>query len=260
MNRSYETLKDKIEFLHEPTKDAPFAVIIKPRGLPSAPLFEGDESAFTQAAFAYPELKSVRGKKECEHGLIHRIDTDTEGILIMASSQEFYDYMMLTQNEGKFIKSYKAICKSRLVLPEGFPDITNQIEKVERYGELIVTAKSMFRPYGKKNREVRPVIIESGKAAQKKSSKIWYTTDIKITKAKEKNYFAECVLTKGYRHQVRCHLSWLGFPIVGDILYATQEDNISNSDFKFWATKIEFPYKEGSVLKQKVFEYSPKNI
>ena len=61
---------ENIEFLHKPTEEEPFAVIIKPRGIASAPLFEGDISAYTHAAKVFPELNSVKGKKECEHGLL----------------------------------------------------------------------------------------------------------------------------------------------------------------------------------------------
>ena len=66
-------------------------------------------------------------------------------------------------------------------------------------------------------------------------------------------------LSKGYRHQVRCHLSWLGFPIEGDPLYSSDEKEVPSQDFKFWASKIQFPLKTASGIIQKIFEYEPKN-
>ena len=44
----------QIQIVIEPSKENPFVVIKKPRGLPSAPLFEGDKCAFSQAAKLYP--------------------------------------------------------------------------------------------------------------------------------------------------------------------------------------------------------------
>ncbi|MBO4386776.1 MAG: RNA pseudouridine synthase [Treponema sp.] len=248
-----------IEFLHTPTEEEPFAVIIKPRGTASAPLYEGDPSAYTQAASRFPELNLVKGKKECEHGLIHRIDTDTEGLLLIASSQDFYDYMAKIQEEGKFIKSYKAICSPLKGIQEGYPKSPLCMESIESSKSISVLAKSMFRPYGIKNREVRPVTSESGKAAQKKASPAWYSTDITLKQKENNTFTADCILTKGYRHQVRCHLAWLGFPIEGDPLYSADEKAVPAKDFKFWASKIQFPLKTASGVIQKVFEYEPKN-
>lgn len=248
-----------IEFLHTPTEDEPFAVIIKPRGTASAPLYEGDPSAYTQAAVRFPELNRVKGKKECEHGLLHRIDTDTEGLLLIASSQDFYDYMQGVQEEGNFIKSYKAICNPRTNLAEGYPEKPYDAKSIIAKGYANVQVKSMFRPYGIKNREVRPVTIASGKAALKKASPAWYTTDITLKQKENNTFTADCILSKGYRHQVRCHLSWLGFPIEGDPLYSAQENELPAQDFKFWASKIQFPLKTASGVIQKIFEYKPKN-
>ncbi len=248
-----------IEFLHEPTEEEPFAVIIKHRGIASAPLFEGDISAYTQAASRFPELNRVKGRKECEHGLLHRIDTDTEGLLLIASSQDFYDYMQDVQEEGNFIKSYKAICTHRVYLPEGYPKQPYNIKNMLQNGCTNIKVKSMFRPYGIKNREVRPVTSASGKAALKKAAPAWYTTDITLKQKKNNTFTADCTLSKGYRHQVRCHLSWLGFPIEGDPLYSAQENELPAQDFKFWASKIQFPLKTASGVIQKIFEYKPKN-
>ncbi|MBR4387541.1 MAG: RNA pseudouridine synthase [Treponema sp.] len=249
---------ENIEFLHKPTEEEPFAVIIKPRGIASAPLFEGDISAYTHAAKVFPELNSVKGKKECEHGLLHRIDTDTEGLLLIAASQGFYDYMQGVQEEGNFIKSYKAICTHRVYLPEGYPKQPYNIKNMLQNGCTNVKVKSMFRPYGIKNKEVRPVTSASGKAALKKASPAWYTTDITLKQQENNTFSADCILTKGYRHQVRCHLSWLGYPIEGDALYSEKDVTAPQESFKFWATKIQFPIKNGSSVIQKIFEYTPQ--
>ena len=100
-----------IRIIHVPSDDEPFAVIDKPRFLPSAPLYEGDDSAFTRAAAVYPFLLGVNGKKPCEHGLLHRIDTLTSGLLLVASTQAAYESLSTAQDSGLFVKTYRAVCR-----------------------------------------------------------------------------------------------------------------------------------------------------
>lgn len=86
-----------MKVIHEPTNDSPFLVIVKEPHLPSAPLFEGDKSVLTLAAEKYPEILSVKGKKEVEYGLVHRIDTETSGLVLIATTQKSYDNLTSAQ-------------------------------------------------------------------------------------------------------------------------------------------------------------------
>lgn len=115
----------KIEILKEATEEKPYLIIYKPKGLPSAPLTADDtNNAFSQAAELFPQLLNVHGKKEIEHGLLHRLDTATDGLLVIASNQECYDFLIKEQEEGRFYKTYTAECD---IIPEnakelgGFP-------------------------------------------------------------------------------------------------------------------------------------------
>ncbi len=226
----------QIQIVIEPTKKNPFVVIKKPRGLPSAPLFEGDECAFTQAAKLYPYLLEVSGKKEIEHGLVHRIDTETEGLLLIAATQESYNAFINFQREGKFLKGYSAKCQKIKKLAEGFPPAEflpeNKSDSIKKY-----TVSSKFRPFSLKSAQVRPVTSNSGKAAQKKCSEKIYTTEIFMD---TDNLFAKCSIKEGYRHQVRCHLAWLGFPVRGDKLYNSLCSQ--NEKMQFFADYLKFPH------------------
>lgn len=281
-------LEKKIKILHEPSEKEPYIVVSKPRGLPSAPLVENEDSVLTKAAILFPEVKSITGRKEVEKGLVHRIDTETEGLVLIASSQTFYDKMISIQNENKFIKKYTALCvnipniSSKL---EGFPpffytndrsstqnnettvSFTDKIAINDRslakyhetnagYYEFISTnnrsliVESRFRYYGKNNSSVRPVTEESGRAALKKASQknqTLYKTKISISKYDYKNYICNCEITKGFRHQVRCHLSWVGYPVIGDILY--NPECKPEDDFRFSATEISFPNPQDNEIK-----------
>ena len=94
-----------IEVLKEPASDKPFLVIYKPKGLASAPLNENDiDNAMSQAAKLFPQIKDVQGKKAIEYGLLHRLDTATDGIMVIAATQECYDFLSQEQREGRFVK------------------------------------------------------------------------------------------------------------------------------------------------------------
>ena len=237
-----------IEIIHEPTADKPFLVIYKPKGLPSAPLnAEDTQNALSQAAAMFPEIKTVCGKKAIEYGLLHRLDTATDGLMVIAASQECYDFLMTEQREGRFIKTYTAECD---ILPDnaktlgGFPpDIPSEKSDTAK---SIITATSYFRPYGEGRKEVRPVTDKSGKAALAKLGKSkLYTTRIELIKLSDTRARAICEITEGYRHQVRCHLAWAGYPVIGDQLYNSDKKKAEN--LLFSATKISFEYPRGDL-------------
>ena len=233
-------MKDKISIIHEPSSQKPFVIIDKPAGLPSAPLNENDkENAFSQAAEIFPELLQVQGKKEIEHGLLHRLDTGTSGLMIIAANQECYDFLQQEQKENKIIKTYLAECQ--------VSDSANREELVQ--GKSF-TIQSYFRAFGPGRKEVRPVTADSNKAAlDKVEKKVLYTTQV-IIKSIDKTKgraLVECKITNGYRHQVRCHLAWIGLPIVNDSLYNPSANKKSTEVMHFCASKIQFEYPRGDL-------------
>ena len=118
--------------------------------------------------------------------------------------------------------------------------------------------ESYFRYFGSKNREVRPVAIDgtSGKAASKKAQNKIYTTFIDdfcefsvffsgVFSKLGSIYKISCILKSGFKHQVRAHLSWLGFPIIGDRLYCPTakkqpDNNIFDYNLELHATSLSF--------------------
>lgn len=243
-----------ITVIHEPSNAEPFVVLHKPRGLPSAPLKDGDESAYTQAELLFPSLRNVSGKKNVEHGLVHRIDTETEGLLLIASSQKFYDYMQNIQKKGLFFKTYKAVCDVKIrekekLVEKGFPKDSHFIDLNDSDVDCVV--KSYFRAYGLGRKQVRPVIDVSGRAAMKKASADVYETHVTGTFDVDRTVCnVTCSITKGYRHQVRCHLAWIGLPIKGDPIYSKlYNGHDESSDFYFTATGFGFPCIGGTEVR-----------
>lgn len=227
-----------IEILNIPDSNNPFLVIYKPSGLPSAPLSENDENnALWQALIKYPQIKQVTGRKKIEFGLLHRLDTVTEGLLLIALNQDFYDSMLLQQEDGNFIKTYSAICENRVCAKEGFPPYENHLF-LEPGTKIIVS--SYFRGFGKGQKEVRPVIDSNNKYITKKTNlNTLYQTEIIIFTNQNNRIKVECKIKKGYRHQVRCHLAWIGLPIINDSLY----NILSSEQILFKAVGLDFSYK-----------------
>ena len=242
---------DKIKIISEPSESQPFIVLYKTSGLPSAPISADDEdNAFSMAAKLFPEVQTVSGRKEIEHGLLHRLDTVTSGLLMIATTQSFYDYMLEEQKNGRFVKYYEAECidcPNNSELLKGFPPVDFDARKKLLCGEPVIVS-SYFRNYGAGQKEVRPVSQSSNPAIMKKIGKqVVYNTEIKLIKqavASGDTFTFECKLTAGYRHQVRSHLAWLGFPIIGDSLYNCNEKLSDNSQIHFTATKLMFTWND----------------
>lgn len=240
---------DKIKIISEPSESQPFVVLYKTSGVPSAPISADDEdNAFSMAAKLIPEVLNVSGRKEIEHGLLHRLDTVTSGLLMIATTQSFYDYMLEEQKNGRFVKYYEAECidcPNNSELLKGFPPVDFDDRKKLLCGEPVVVS-SYFRNYGAGQKEVRPVSQNSNPAAMNKVGKqVVYNTEIKLIKqavASGDSFTVECKLTAGYRHQVRSHLAWLGFPIIGDSLYNCNEKLSDNPQIHFTATKLMFTW------------------
>lgn len=234
-------MQKEIKIIHFPKRDEPYVILAKPSGIPSAPINPDEkDNALSMAINYFPEIKNVSGKKSVEYGLLHRIDTDTNGLLLIATSQSFYDYMIEEQQQGRFIKTYKAICeadKNNAEFLGGFPEL--KINPYELSENKTIVLESFFRNYGEGLKAVRPVTEDSGMAALKKIGKkqIYATNVISINTINNSEIAVMCKISAGYRHQVRCHLAWLGLPVIGDKLY---NRNMKKSSLMFSAVGLEF--------------------
>lgn len=186
-----------------------FILMEKPHGLATVPLKKQadvnspNETLLWHAAGIAPQILDVHGKNPWEGGAIHRLDTATSGIVMFAKDQTFYDYMQEIQQNDLFEKYYTA----KTVENDALRGI-NINEKDD-----IITITSYFRPFGSGSKQVRPTLDQ--RKAQPKQK---YTTFAKQTG----NAFL-CTITKGFRHQIRAHLAWIGHPIEGDQLYCKGE-------------------------------------
>ena len=197
-----------------------FIIAVKGSSLPSAPLKGGQRSVMDILADEKPYLKSVQGRSGNEFGLLHRIDNDTRGLLLIAKTQAFYDYIQENQISGSFVKTYTAYSES-------FPG-ADSYKKMTFPFEV----KSRFRSFGKNGAAVKPVFEDSGRASQKKAGNREYSTTILSVSPFLENpacYKIEVAITSGFRHQVRAHLASLNSPVFGDRIYGVDADVAENS-------------------------------
>lgn len=199
-----------------------FLIAFKPHNLPTVPLKNQQEKTLLSlVAEKYPEVMQVCGKNNWEGSALHRLDTATEGLVIFARNQAFYNYLQKIQNEDKLIKTYKAVCNGK---PE------KEIHKIQTY----------FRSFGPRGSMVKP---ETDK--EKSDNGRLYTTNIENSISDGSFTVFECKITRGFRHQIRAHLSYIGCPIVGDKLYGNTEEK---GDLLLTCTGVSFPENDDTVF------------
>ncbi|MDR3356137.1 MAG: RNA pseudouridine synthase [Spirochaetaceae bacterium] len=197
-----------------------YLVLYKPPLMHSASLLPDERGTLSAwCAEHFPQFLSVRGKKAVEGGLLHRLDYETGGLVFAALTQPVFDAMLRQQEEGLFVKDYEAIaCKKDHGLP-GFPPRPPvppfPVHGEGDGGESRFRLESGFRCYGAGKKAVRPVspCSKSGRPA------VYQTEILGVEMTGEALWRVSLRLARGFRHQIRCHLSWLGFPILGDLLY-----------------------------------------
>ena len=134
-----EKLDDKISILYN---DDDILVVKKNAGIPSAPLKSTEtDNALFYVSKIFPQIINVKNLyKEVEGGLIHRIDTDTEGLLLFALNDESWQNLYLQQKSNSFTKEYTAFCTkiddNSRTLP-GFPEFVFK-DMLKKSGKKII--------------------------------------------------------------------------------------------------------------------------
>jgi 23S rRNA pseudouridine1911/1915/1917 synthase len=200
-----------------------FAVVFKPPKMHCAPSNAKPQKEDT--------LLEWYSKKSPCFDIMHRLDFETHGLVLFAKNKKSYDAFKTLQDNGEFIKEYSAICTKADVTSQlkGFPEYVNENKIISQSRNEDANCKSYeapnppfviesyFRPFGPGRKLVRPV-IEDGKKHKEiaKDRGGFYKTEIIGING---NVFTARI-KRGFRHQIRCHLCWIGFPIQNDPLYS----------------------------------------
>lgn len=218
-----------------------FLVVAKPGGIPTVPLAraQGGPSLLAAVGADFAEVLQPMGRQGHEGGVLHRLDTDTCGLVLVARDPDAYTVLQQAQLSGNFIKTYMAAV-SRAVPSGGFPPFP-----FSDHDDTPLCISSKFRPYGNGRKAVRPVTVESSPIVQAKGGERTYTTQVVQAGANANGHqLVSCSLDNGFRHQVRCHLAWRGTPIVGDSVYGGPSANCLH----LAALEIRFPNPEDGEL------------
>ncbi|GHV94018.1 RNA pseudouridine synthase [Spirochaetia bacterium] len=203
-----------------------YAVVFKPPRIHCAPLRQGETGTLLDwYAAVFPPVLALAGRKVDEGGLVHRLDFETQGLVLFAKNQQSLESFQTQQEEGTFIKEYSALCLQRTsARPAGFPP------PPETPGSPPFTIESFFRPFGPGRKQVRPVIdgVHKERAADRGG---FYKTGIIAVSASSSpddktagNFYSFTArIKRGFRHQIRCHLAWIGYPILNDPLYGPEQ-------------------------------------
>ena len=175
--------QQKIDFeVHYESKD--FIIINKPPGLvmhPGSGCYDG--TLANGLIYRYPELANLP-----RSGIVHRLDKDTSGVLLIAKNQQFRNYFIDQMQHRNVTKEYTAIVAGSTL---GSFSIEEPIGR-DKYNRT----KMMIRPDGK---EALTFIRSSERLGN------YSILDIGIE--------------TGRTHQIRVHLSSKKLPIIGDSTY-----------------------------------------
>jgi len=171
--------------------DKPAGIVVFPEG---QTLKSGEKTLIDYLIEKYSDLKNAG--EAPRYGIVHRLDKDTSGILLVAKSTEGLIFLQKQFKNREVEKKY--VC-----LVEGVME--NDLGTIET---LIARAK------GDPRKQKAYSVLNAPKSAREA------ITEYKVLEKFKDYTLLEVEIKTGRRHQIRCHFSYLQHPIAGDKLYA----------------------------------------
>lgn len=198
-------------------EDESLAVVIKPYGMVVHPA-AGNQTGTLVNALLYhlDNLSGIGGERR--PGIVHRLDKDTSGLMIVAKDDQAHAALSRQLAERKIEKHYLALVAGNMKGSEGSIDLP--------LGRSLKNRKKIA---------VRP----DGRSA---------LTEWKLIEQKTDRALLDVHLITGRTHQIRVHMTSIGHPVLGDPLYASK-GNPKASRLMLHAWKIGFTHpKTGEIL------------
>lgn len=183
----------KIDIVYE---DSDIAVINKQAGLVVHPA-HGHYSGTLVNAILYhiKDLSGING--EIRPGIVHRLDKDTSGLIVIAKNDKVHTALTEMFQEKKIRKTYLAILKGKLNKSEG--KIVTQIGR------------------DKNDRKKMTVIDDATKGKNA-------ITNYRVISQNNLFTLVKVNIETGRTHQIRVHMRHLGYPILGDSVYGRKDN------------------------------------
>ena len=178
----------KIEY-----EDDDLLVINKPFAMLTHPTTIERENTLVNALLYYTKgnLSDLNGNFRA--GIVHRLDRDTSGLLLVAKNNKAHEFLQQQIKEKTAIRKYVAVLSGV---------VQNDAGHIEtNYG------RHPTKPH-------KMAVLEEGKIA---------ITDYKVLERFNKNTFVEFTLQTGRTHQIRVHSKYINHPIVNDTLYGGEK-------------------------------------
>lgn len=198
-----------IEVIYE---DEDIIVVNKPKGLVVHPAVGNPDGTLVNAIMAICKnsLSGIGG--EIRPGIVHRLDKDTSGILIIAKND------LAHINLSNQIKNHE-VEKTYIALVRG----------VVKENEATINM-----PIGRSTKDRKKMAVNrNGKSA---------ITHFKVLKRYDKYTLLEVKIETGRTHQIRVHLSHIGYPVVGDYTYSNGKNDFNVEGQMLHSKKIKFKH------------------
>ena len=192
-------------------EDENMLVVNKPSGMLTHPTtLETTGTLVNALLYKYGEnLSDVNG--EFRRGILHRLDRNTSGMLMIAKNNKTHEYLVEKMKQGEMTKKYLAVVK----------------------GVIEEDEFTINKPIGRNpNQPHKMAVIESGKESISK---------VKILERFKDATLIEVQLITGRTHQIRVHLSSIGHPIYNDTLYGFGKKKIKTDEQILESYKLTTP-------------------
>ena len=198
-----------IEVVYE---DSDIIVVNKPKGLVVHPANGNWDGTLVNAVMAIckDSLSGIGG--EIRPGIVHRLDKDTSGLLIIAKNDEAHMNMSNQIKNREVKKIYYALVR----------------------GVISENEATINMPIGRSDKDRKKMAVnKNGKEA---------VTHFKVIERFEKYTLLEVKIDTGRTHQIRVHLSEIGYPVVGDAVYSNGKNEFGVSGQLLHAKSLDFKH------------------
>lgn len=202
-----------IDIIYE---DGDILIINKPKGMVVHPAYGHYNDTLVNALlFKVKDLSGIGG--ELRPGIVHRLDKDTSGLLIVAKNDFSHQKLSEQLKDRTLRRIYWALCEG-------------EISWDEKRIEAPIGRHPLFRK--------KMAVLPNGKIA---------ITNFKVLE-RFKNYtLVSASLETGRTHQIRVHLAHLGFPIVGDEVYGRVDKRFGIKGQLLHAKEIMFVHPRKNI-------------
>lgn len=181
-------------------EDEDLILINKPAGTVVHPSVGHESGTLVNAVLAYcPDLPGVGGEKR--PGVVHRLDKNTSGLILFAKNDHALRYLQRQFKDRTVVKVYQAL-----------------VYGVLSQNEILIDAPIGRDPKDRK----RMAVIPPETSARSRAA----LTRIKTLTRFGEYTLLECHPLTGRTHQLRVHLAFAGYPIVGDGVYGRRKQQL----------------------------------